>query len=197
MQPASKSVRAKPVCQGHCHRVCWDPGWRGWPDNECLVLQMLHLKRLLRWHQAYCSCCVILPLHLRPSYIILLRLPRITLCSHLISRTSLYVRFSGIENDTSRSGFMVYVSGHSHAKLDPVAPLRLHIARTSSPRTGSGTAAVFLPLYPPYRALKAATYGHFFPKPSLWLVLVVNASPLSPSIRWVLRLLSTVGLALM
>ena len=66
-----------------------------------------------------------------------------------------YVTFHGIKNDTSRTGFRVFLQPASDSKLDPVCTLQDYIARTKDYRPEGNP--VFLSLTPPYHAIAAGT----------------------------------------
>jgi integrase len=66
----------------------------------------------------------------------------------------MHVTFFGIKNDTSRTGFKVYLPRHANVLLDPVSTLEDYIARTTSVRTDK---AVFLSLRHPHKAICASS----------------------------------------
>ena len=76
---------------------------------------------------------------------------RENVCFH--SDGSVLVKFFGIKNDTSRSGFEVRIPKYSDPFADPVLSLKTYINRTASLTATSGP--VFISLNKPYKAIKA------------------------------------------
>lgn len=71
---------------------------------------------------------------------------------------SLTIRFFGIKNDTSRSGFEVNIPPNSNLTMDPVSCLHMYIDKTASKRPQNG--ALFIALHAPYKAISSETIGN-------------------------------------
>lgn len=127
-----------------------------WPDNQTLSLKDLRAK---------CITLLALTLMLRPSDIapksvqydcdnnISMRLvfqeSQVTFCDDGVK-----IVFLGIKNDTSRSGFEVFLPRGSVPQLDPVSALQVYMDRTRTMRA-TANGAVFLTLTKPYLGVSA------------------------------------------
>ena len=127
-----------------------------WGDNKFLSTKQLRLKTITLLALAFM---------LRPSDVA----PKGTMydsqtsCEQTLTFTTdkiqlcfdgVRIQFFGIKNDTSRSGFEVFVPSHKNVILDPKTTLQHYLERTDSVRTDG---AVFLSLQRPYRALSASS----------------------------------------
>ncbi len=72
--------------------------------------------------------------------------------------TGANIMFHGIKNDTSRTGFSVFLQPIVNSKLDPVKALRDYVNRTKNQRPQDNP--VFLSLNPPFKAISACTVAN-------------------------------------
>lgn len=131
--------------------------YMSWPDNLDLSLKDLRAK---------CISLLALTLMLRPSDIAPQgvhydRDTQVTVQFVFHERqisfqpSGVTITFLGIKNDTSRSGFEVFLPRGSVDKLDPVSTLQCYMQRTNFMRQDA-QGAVFLTLSKPYKALSAS-----------------------------------------
>ena len=128
-----------------------------WPSNSELAVKDLRLKTIT---------LLVLLLMLRPSDIA----PKTVHFDGATATASKFVfstehikfcdgganiTFHGIKNDTSRTGFSVFLQPSEEEKLNPVLALQDYISRTKHNRPEDNP--VFLTLIPPYRAISAGT----------------------------------------
>ncbi len=75
----------------------------------------------------------------------------------IVPNTSITIKFHGIKNDTSRSGFEVCLPAASDKSLDPVVTLSDYMERTAAMRAQVPDHPVFITLNAPYHAISADT----------------------------------------
>ncbi|XP_043246604.1 uncharacterized protein LOC122394089 isoform X1 [Amphibalanus amphitrite] len=133
--------------------------FESWPGNDSLSVKLLRLKTIT---------LLAIALMLRPSDIAPLAMgfhagsgvmERFVLTMDQIQFRSdgrLDVTFLGIKNDAQRTGFRVTLPPNPVESVDPVAALRVYLARTESCRCPA-SKPVFLTLVRPFQAVSAST----------------------------------------
>jgi integrase len=130
-------------------------------DNSCMSLKDLRMKTI---------SSLALTLMLRPSDLAPRSIhmdpvtgeskPIIFSTDMITFDDSMTIKFLGIKNDTSRSGFTVSLPPAQDKLLDPVDALQSYIERTEVIRKSLPNKPVFLSLSPPYHALSADGIAH-------------------------------------
>ena len=134
--------------------------FESWVGNEELSIKQLRLK---------CITLLALSLMLRPSDIAPKGVNYQSVDDTVVpilftedqvefTENGLICKFLGVKNDTSRSGFEVFLPMVNDEKIDPVRTLQCYIQRTAVERKGA-KGAVFLTLSRPYKAICSATVG--------------------------------------
>ena len=130
-------------------------------DNETMSLKMLRLKVVA----SLALVCMLRPSDIAPRSVPFDKQsgsiqPRIFSTDHVKfnhDTGAVSLMFTGIKNDTSRSGFQVTIPATDNSMLDHISALSVYVHRTKMFPNNIRGHPVFLPLQTPYHALSADT----------------------------------------